>query len=215
MSEQETLHKIAPNFASRKTRQHDIRIARGFDELAMVYAIRAAVYMAEQDCPYHEEFDGNDACAMHFVGFVGSEPAGVLRARFFAEFVKLERLAILKRFRRSLLAFDLVREGISVARRKGFRRIYGHSREGLEPFWARFGAKPFADNRSIEFSDCRYKEMVIDLEPDPTAIGLMSGGHVIIRPEGDWDRPGVLDQSGLRGSTYLENNSVKARTTLT
>lgn len=205
------VEQATPNHASRSNRRSHVRIARGLDDLAMVYAIRAAVYLAEQDCPYHEEFDGNDACSMHFIGFVGAEPAGVLRARYFAEFVKLERLAVLKRFRRSMLAFELVREGIAVARRKGFRKIYGHSREGLEPFWARFGARPFDDNRSIEFSDCRYTEMVIDLEPDPHAIGLMSGGHVIIRPEGDWDRPGILDESGLRGSNLRTGNSVKAR----
>jgi predicted GNAT family N-acyltransferase len=196
-------------YASRSNRRSYVRIARGFDDVAMVYAIRAAVYLAEQNCPYHEEFDGNDSCATHFVGFIGDEPAGVLRARYFADFVKLERLAVLKRFRRSTIAFDLVREGIALARRKGFRRIYGHSREGLEPFWARFGAKPFEDRRTIEFSDHRYTEMVIDLEPDPDAIGLTSGGLVIVRPEGDWDRPGVLEQSSFRGSTQHSSNIVK------
>lgn len=200
-----------PFTAPRSNRRTTVRIARGFDDLAMVYAIRAAVYIAEQECPYFEEFDGNDACAMHFIGFVKSEPAGVLRARYFADFVKLERLAVLKRFRRSLLAFELVREGITMARRKGFRKIYGHSREGLESFWARFGAKPFEDGRSIEFSECHYTEMTIDLDPDPNAITSMSGGHVIIRPEGDWDRPGILEHSNVRGSKFRNGNSVGLR----
>ncbi len=199
-------------YAQRRNTSRHVRIARGFDDIAMVYAIRAAVYLAEQNCPYHEEFDGNDACSMHFVGFIGDEPAGVLRARYFAEFVKLERLAVLKRFRRSTIAFELVRKGISTARRKGFRKIYGHSREGLEPFWARFGARPFADKRTIEFSDNRYTEMVIDLERDSDAIGLMSGGLVIARPEGDWDRPGILEESSIRGSTHHSENTVKTRT---
>jgi predicted GNAT family N-acyltransferase len=108
----------------------------------MVYSVRSAVYIAEQECPFAEEFDGNDHCATHFIGFIKGEPAGCIRARFFHDFVKLERLAVLKRFRKSTLAFELVRSGIDLARRKGFRRIYGHSREGLEAFWARFGAKP-------------------------------------------------------------------------
>jgi len=62
----------------------EVRIARGFDELLMVYSIRAAVYMAEQDCPFAEEFDGNDLCATQFIALFGDEPAGCLRARFFA-----------------------------------------------------------------------------------------------------------------------------------
>lgn len=49
---------------------------------------------------------------------------------FFSDLVKLERLAVRKSFRRSALAFDLVRTGINFARRKGFTRICGHSRGG-------------------------------------------------------------------------------------
>ena len=33
-------------------------VARSFDDLMRVVSIRSAVYMAEQDCPYEEEFDG-------------------------------------------------------------------------------------------------------------------------------------------------------------
>ncbi len=98
---------MKPNFSESSTprfqsnRRCSIRIACSFDDIAKVYAIRAAVFMAEQDCPYDEEFDGNDTCAMDSVGYIDNEPAGVLRARFFGDFVKLERLAVLKRFRRS------------------------------------------------------------------------------------------------------------------
>ena len=43
--------------------------------------------------------------------------------------------------------------------------------------------------------------MVLDLEPDPNAITLDSDPYVMIRPEGDWDRPGVLDKSSGRAVT--------------
>jgi predicted GNAT family N-acyltransferase len=201
------------NHSSRfqSNRRCSVRIARSFDDIAKVYAIRAAVFLAEQDCPYDEEFDGNDTCAMHFVGYIGNEPAGVLRARFFGDFVKLERLAVLKRFRRSTVAFELVREGIEIARRKGFKKIYGHSREGLESFWARFGGKPYLGRDKLEFSDCSYTEMILDLEPHVDAISIESDGLTIIRPEGDWDRPGVLDRSSVRKSKFREENIVRGR----
>src|ERR1700731_664044 len=174
----------------RQSNNHaEVRIARGFDDLLMVYAVRSAVYIAEQECPFAEEFDGNDHCATHLIGFIGGEPAGCIRARFFHDFVKFERLAVLKKFRKSSLAFELVRSGINLARRKGFRRIYGHSREGLEAFWARFGAKPIGEDRHLTFSGFRYTEMVLDVEPRPDAITLDRGGAVLLRPEGDWDRP--------------------------
>lgn len=175
----------------------------------MVYSIRSAVYMAEQECPFAEEFDGNDQCATHFLGFIKSEPAGCLRARFFHDFVKLERLAVRKAFRRSTLAFELVRAGIEHARRKGFSRIYGHSREGLEPFWARFRAKPLPGRDQFVFSDYRYTEMVIDLEPSSDPITSDSGPMVILRPEGDWDRPGILEFSRNRGARDPSDDMVQ------
>ncbi|MGH6811304.1 MAG: GNAT family N-acetyltransferase [Methylocella sp.] len=197
---------VAPRQSNRRA---EIRMARSFDDLLMVYSVRSAVYIAEQECPFAEEFDGNDHCATHFVGFIKGEPAGCIRARFFHDFVKLERLAVLKKFRKSTLAFELVRSGIELARRKGFRQIYGHSREGLEPFWARFGAKPIGADRHVTFSGFRYTEMVIDLEPLPDAITLDSGGVVLLRPEGDWGQPGILEGSATRPVRDPEENVVR------
>ena len=63
--------------ASRKTssREISIRIARDPNDLMLVMAIRSATYLAEQDCPIEEEFDGNDLVAAHFIGFIGNEIA--------------------------------------------------------------------------------------------------------------------------------------------
>jgi predicted GNAT family N-acyltransferase len=66
-----------------------IRIARDPNDLMLVTAIRSAVYLAEQNCPLDEEFDGNDLVAAHFIGFIGDEPAACLRVRFFGEFAKI------------------------------------------------------------------------------------------------------------------------------
>jgi predicted GNAT family N-acyltransferase len=193
---------------SRWNRKTTVRIARGFDDLLMVYSIRSAVYIAEQDCPFAEEFDGNDHCATHLIGFSNDEPAGCLRIRFFQDFAKLERLAVRKNFRRTTLAFELVRTGLDHARRKGFRKAYGHAREGLETFWARFGARPMKNREPFHFSDYNYTEMNMDLEPLDDAISLDSDPMTILRPEGDWDRPGVLELSAHRASRTPTDNMV-------
>jgi len=78
-------------------------------------------------------------------------------------------------------------------RRKGFRRIFGTAREGLEGFWARFGGVPIKDRAQITVSGFNYTEMLVDLEPLQNAITTNSGAYVILRPEGDWDRPGILE----------------------
>src|SRR4029450_1896586 len=96
-----------------------IRLARDPNDLMTVTAIRSAVYLAEQDCPIDEESAGNDLCAAPSLGFIGSEPAGCLRVRFFGEFAKIERLAVRHQFRRSRVSFKLVQAAVDQIKRKG------------------------------------------------------------------------------------------------
>jgi predicted GNAT family N-acyltransferase len=186
-----------------------IRVADSVTDLMQVVAIRAAVFLAEQSCPYKEEFDGNDFCALHLIASVGGEPAACLRVRFFADFAKLERLAVRHEFRRSVLAFEVVRAGIRLARRKGYTRIYGHAQERLVPFWSRFGARPMTPRRPLKFSDYSYVEMLLVAEPDAQALSLADDPYVLIRPEGHWDTPGPLEQSAARPVTS-PNRKVRA-----
>src|ERR1700742_4209673 len=107
------------------SQQISVRIARDPNDLMLVTAIRSAVYLAEQDCPIEEEFDGNDLCAAHFLGYIGGEPAGGLRVRFFGEFAMIERLAVRHQFRRTRVSFKLVQAAVEYIKRKGFKKIYG------------------------------------------------------------------------------------------
>lgn len=166
-----------------------------------VVAIRASVFLAEQSCPYEEEFDGNDLCGLHLVARIDGEPAATLRARFFADFAKLERLAVRATFRRSDVAFRIVRAGIDLCRRKGYTRIYGHAQDRLVPFWRRVGARPIPNRPKLTFSDFGYTEMLLETTPHPEAVTLSSDPYVIIRPEGAWDEAGVLDVSSARPIT--------------
>jgi len=198
-----------------KDRQNDssltVTVARSLNDLMQITAIRAAVYLGEQACPYDEEFDGNDFCAAHLIGYRGHEPIGCLRARFFADFAKLERLAVRHQFRNSPIAFQLVRAGIDLARKKGYRRIYGHAQDRLVPFWSRFGARPMPKRCQLVFSDFSYTEMLLDAAPHPNPITLDSDPYEIIRPEGAWDRPGPLDHSANRPVTSPLANILAAR----
>src|SRR3979409_1499545 len=130
-----------PSAANPNPRSISIRIARDPNDLMLVTAIRAAVYLAEQDCPIEEEFDGNDLVAAHFIGFIGGEPAACLRVRFFGEFAKLERLAVRHQFRRSRISFKLVQASFDYIKRKGFKKVYGHGQDRLGDVWGRLGGK--------------------------------------------------------------------------
>jgi predicted GNAT family N-acyltransferase len=179
-------------------RSTSIRVASSLSDLMQVVAIRGAVYMSEQSCPYDEEFDGNDFCALHLIGSIGREPAGCLRMRFFADFAKLERLAVRQQFRGTSLALDMCRAAKELARLKGYTRIYGHVQPRLVAFWKRLGAKPMEARGPLVFSDFSYTEMLVETEPHPHALSLASDPYVLIRPEGAWDRPGPLELSAGR-----------------
>jgi predicted GNAT family N-acyltransferase len=176
-------------------RQSRVTIVHCMDDLVKVFAVRAATYVAEQDCPYDEEFDGNDFSATHLLGFVGREPAGCLRIRYFADFAKLERLAVVRRFRQTRLAFKLIEAGISFCQAKGYRKLYGHAEPRVCKLWERFGFRPRTTSPTLAFSNLEFVVGDLELPLDPKALADTSDPYVLIRPEGQWARPGVLDAS--------------------
>jgi len=204
--------KAAPLYDTYKrnasTRDVSVTVARTFEDLMRVTSLRSAVYIGEQECPYEEEFDGNDLSATHLIGYVGDEPAGCMRVRFFAGFAKIERLAVRKEFRNTRLSFQIVRAGIKLCQMKGYEKLYGHAQKRLVNFWSRFGFRPLEGAKEFVFSDFDYVEIVADIEKDPDAIAIGADPYVLIRPEGRWHVPGILERSASRDVT---RPSVQAR----
>ncbi|WP_394689894.1 GNAT family N-acetyltransferase [Hoeflea sp.] len=195
-----TLAERLPRYATHDSalRPTGIRVVNGFDDMMRIAAIRSAVYIGEQACPYDEEFDGNDLAATHLLAFINNEPVGCMRIRFFGDFAKMERLAVRKEYRRSRAAFDLVRASVALCKEKGYRRIYGHARQDYLPFWQSFGFKLKENGAPFAFSDQVFVEMVDEIEPSSTALSLKDDPYRLIRPEGNWHRAGPLELSAVR-----------------
>jgi predicted GNAT family N-acyltransferase len=187
-----------PNSGTKKV---TVTIARTIEDMMRVATIRGAVYIGEQECPYEEEFDGNDFSATHLIAYIGDEPIGCARIRCFADFVKFERVAIRKEFRNSRAAIILTTAGLDFARAKGYRRAYGHSQARLVNFWRRWGFAPVEGAPKFVFSDFEYIEIAAELPPDPDAIKIGSDPYLTIRPEGRWHKPGILEKSVSRPAT--------------
>jgi Acetyltransferase (GNAT) family len=176
----------------------EFRVARTVDDLIQAIAIRSLVYVGEQDCPFEEEVDGNDISgATHILARVGAEPIGTLRIRWFAEFAKIEHAAIRAEYRRGGLGPRLWWAGGELAARKGYKYVLGYVEPGLLDYWsetlgavAREGRPPFV------VSGRTYVEVVVDVGSRITdPLGFHSPPHVLLRPEGTWDNPGILDQA--------------------
>lgn len=178
-----------------------VTVARSMEDIMRVFTIRGAVYLAEQECPYLEEFDGNDFCSTHLLGYLGNEPVACLRIRYFADFVKIERLAVRKEFRSNQIAIQLVEAAIDLCQAKGYQRFYGHAQWRLVPFWKQFGFSTFEGGQELVFSDFDYVEMQMFTERRANAVTIGIDPYLTIRPEGRWHRPGILEQSRSRAVT--------------
>ena len=178
-----------------------IKLASTSDELMQCYALRAAVYMGEQQCPYWEEFDGNDYTATHLMLYVDGEPAASMRLRWFASFAKFERAVILKRYRSMGLFIPFVEWAKDFARKKGSAKAYLHSQHRLWKIMERNGFRK-VDDRVFHFSDHEYGAFVCDLtSPDCEVPTVFTDPMVLNRPEDQLDMPGILEQSMERGAS--------------
>jgi predicted GNAT family N-acyltransferase len=176
-----------------------IKLASTSDELLQCYALRAAVFMGEQQCSYREEFDGNDYSASHLLLTVDGEPAGAMRIRWFAGFAKLERAIILKRYRSMGLFEPFVDWARTFAASKGYPKAYLHGQKRLWPIFERQGFRQVGE--SFHFSDHEYGAFVAELDVPAEAPAVLSDPMLLNRPEDRLDRPGILEESMTRGAS--------------
>lgn len=183
--------------------QATVEVARGLDDIMAAVALRGAIYVGEQACPLEEEYDGNDfSASTHLIARVDGVTAGTLRIRWFADFAKVERAAVLPRFRAHALGARLLQFACELAARRGYRRILGHAQARLVGFWERNAGLTARPGRpTFVFSDHEYVEVERRLSPPPDALSINSDPLTLLRPDGAWDQPGVLDQSASRGAT--------------
>lgn len=174
-----------------------IRVVRSHDDMQRVAVVRALVYMAEQNCPYEEEFDGNDLCAMHLLAIRGGEPVGCIRLRFFNGFCKLERVCVTPRQRGGAVLAHLLAHASEIAARKGYRRMLAFIQARLEGMWTHVARSRVIPRAEFSFSGYVYRTLEIELPAHPEAIDRDADYCLMLRPEGDWDRPGVLDPPAM------------------
>jgi len=77
-------------------------------DLEIVFAIRREVFVVEQNCPPEMEWEFEDE-STHFLAKVNSEPAGASRWRKTDKGYKLERFAVLQKFRGFGVGRELVK----------------------------------------------------------------------------------------------------------
>ena len=124
------------------------KLAMRMEDSLQAFAVRAACFMGELDVPFSEEFDGHDFGATHIIAYVGEEPAGTVRVRWFQSFAMPERLAVIQRFRGHNIGQMLLERCRKLAEGRGSNTLYVQALPGDVKYWEKQGWRRLVSEES-------------------------------------------------------------------
>ena len=125
-------------------------------DLENVFAIRREVFVGEQNCPPELEWEFEEE-SIHFLAKVGGEPAGASRWRKTEKGYKLERFAVLKKFRGFGVGQELVKTVLADLPLDA-TYVYLHAQVQAASLYARFGFEK--NGPEFEEAGIRHYKMV-------------------------------------------------------
>ena len=126
-------------------------------DLEKVFAIRREVFVGEQNCPPELEWEFEDE-SNHFLATVDGEPAGASRWRKTDKGYKLERFAVLKKFRGLGLGQELVKAVLNDLPGDA-DYVYMHAQLGAIPLYEKFNFEKIGPE--FEEAGIRHYKMVL------------------------------------------------------
>jgi predicted GNAT family N-acyltransferase len=110
------------------------------EELQGAFRVRREVFVAEQDIDPEEEFDGLDDQALHMVVVDGPDVVAAARVRFLSDRqAKLERMAVLKPYRRRGIGTEMISYLIRQLRKRQVKEAVLHAQCAVIPFYRASG----------------------------------------------------------------------------
>lgn len=117
----------------------NLKIVENEKELKEAYSVRTTVFVDEQNVPMEEEIDQYEDEATHFVLYDEGTPIGAGRFRVVDGFGKVERICVLKQYRKTG-AGKIIMNGIEkFATEKGLRKLKLNAQTHAIPFYAGLG----------------------------------------------------------------------------
>ena len=163
-----------------------------YEQLLHAYAIRSICFMEEHGVKAQQTFDGNDYQATHMIVYVGDEPIGTLRIRWFKDFAKIERVAFRKAYRDIHILKAFACFLFDHIARKGYGKMISHAQPKYARMWRIIlGFKKAEGKKPLYFEGHEepYIELIKELTPPENAISISTDPAVMFRTEGFWDTP--------------------------
>ena len=176
----------------------EIDVVRTLPDFMKSLDLRRTVFVKNGGVPEHEEFDGNDFTATHFLAKVNGKPAATCRMRYFGDFVRLERACIAPEFAHMHLfksVWDFVK---NFAEQKGFKTGYCLCEEQLLPHWKKQGFEAIKDVSPLKIGQRTLYPVLYRFNPPKDAVRLNSSPECMIAPEGKWHKKEPATSAAIR-----------------
>lgn len=126
-----------------------IRLIKNKKELEEVFNIRNIVFGKEQNISREIDFDGLDNKSKQIIVFYKNKIIGCARIRFIGNKAKLERIAILKKYRGRGFGLTIMHYLIKYTKKRKTKEIYFHAQNYSKIFYEKCGfkvtGKPFKE----------------------------------------------------------------------
>ena len=132
--------------------------------------------------PYSEEFDGHDFGATHIIAYVGDEPVGTVRVRWFQSFAMPERLAVIQRFRGHNIGQLLLERCRKLAESRGCNMLYAQALPADVKYWEKQGWRRLVAEEASAGAK-RIVAMVRAVDPSKPLPEVEAPESVVLRRE--------------------------------
>lgn len=166
----------------------DISIATTIEDLYEMINVRKSVFVEEQNIPESKEFDGNDFTGTHILAKINNQTIGAMRIRYFGDFVKFERMAVLKEHRNQVVSEQIMQAGIDFVSQKGFRTIRGLCKKELLPRWEKSGYEEIKGADHVKQNGIELIQIAYKIPENPHAIKLTDHPSILNKLEGNWQK---------------------------
>lgn len=164
----------------------EIKIAITDEDYAHAMRVRDLVFVQEQGIPKQKEFDGNDHMATHVLALDNGKPIGTMRIRYFASFVKFERMCVLEPYRKSDVAEQIMQKGMLFCAEKGYEKVYGVCKKELLARWKKDGFEPIPNVAPTVQNAMILVPVCCNLPKVKNMINMQTPPEIINAREGEW-----------------------------
>jgi len=166
------------------------KLAMKMEDSLQAFAIRAACFIGELEVPFSEEFDGHDFGATHVIAYVGEEPVGAVRVRWFQSFAMPERLAVIQRFRGHNIGQLLLERVRALALTRGCNMLYAQVLPGDIKYWEKQGWRRLVQEE-VGSGPKRIIAMVRAVDPSKPLPDVEAPEAIVLRREPQLDSTGM------------------------